>query len=243
MAKYAYKYKAWDIYAKRIISHQELYFASPKTFNDLFDCQAHGIIKDYNPPCDPFSIDEKGKFHFYKIDPIALLNDATKRGIETCGVCCFSKSYDSILMWSHYADYNRGVCFRFDLNKIKLAIGLFSDIIYVKNKPTYDYNNPNEDKSKWFFYKNSVWKYEKEIRGLIFPPKNIKSQRYRKVKFPKEALKEIILGANYLDKRTHDEVISLCMEHGFNNVQFSIMQPTTNTDSYKLIKVPLPVTN
>ena len=119
------------------------------------------------------------------------------------------------------------------------ANGLFENITYVKSRPIYDYNNPNEDKSKWFFYKNSVWKYEKEIRGLIFPPANIKNERYRKVLFPKEALQEIIFGVNFTDKSTYDEVICLCKEHGFQNIRFSYMQATTDSDSYKLIKEPI----
>ena len=242
MSYRAYKYKAWDKYAKRIITHQELYFASPKDFNDIFDCQAHGTMSNYQFANDPILITGDGRIIHYPGNPSTLLDKATKRGVDTCGVCCFSKSYNSILMWSHYADYNKGVCFRFDLDKIKINVG-FADIIYVKNKPTYDYNNPDENKLKWFFYKNRVWKYEREIRGLIFPPHPIRNERYRKVKFPKEALKEIIFGANYTDKSTYNEAISLCKEHGFHNVKFSFMEATTDSDSYKLIKEPLLVTN
>lgn len=235
----AYKYKAWDKYAKRIITHQELYFASPKVFNDIFDCQAHGIMSNYQFKDNPFIITGDGRILNYP-NPCSLLDRATKRGIDTsCGVCSFSKSYDSILMWSHYADYNRGVCFKFDLDKINIG---FADIKYVKNKPVYDYCNPDEDKLKWFLYKYRAWKYEREIRGVISPPENAKNERYRKVKFPKEALKEIIFGANYTDKSTYDEVIGLCKEHGFHNVKFSVMQPTTDSESYKLLKKPLQFT-
>lgn len=237
MSKCAYKYKAWDKYARRIITHQELYFASPKDFNDVFDCQAHGIISNYQFAANPFIITGDGKILPYP-NPSALLDKATKQGIDMYGVCCFSRAYDSILMWSHYADYNRGICFRFDLDKIKIN-GLFENVIYVRNKPIYDYNAPNEDKSKWFLYKYSDWKYEKEIRGVVFPPKNVKGERYRKVEFPKDALKEIIFGTNYTDKNTYNEVINLCKEHGFQSIKFSFMRATTDYDSYKLIKEPI----
>ena len=30
-------------------------------------------------------------------------------------ICCFSSRYDSILMWSHYADENKGICVEYDL--------------------------------------------------------------------------------------------------------------------------------
>ena len=237
----AYKYRKWDNYAKRIITHQELYFADPTTFNDIFDCQAYGFIGNYQFADNPFIITGDLDVHHINGNPSALLNWSVRRNLAKCGVCCFSKSYDSILMWSHYADYNRGVCFNFDLNIIELKNGLFGDITYVKNKPKYDFCDPNADKSKWFYCKNRVWKYEREIRGLIFPPSVIKDERYRKVKFPKEALKEIIFGAHYTDKNTYSEIIDLCREHGFNNVRFSFMQGSTDTDSYKLHKVLLSI--
>lgn len=219
-----------------------MYFASPTTFNDLFDCQACGIIKDYKFAGYPFRITAEGKLQFYEVDPIAFMNDHMKHKIAECGVCCFSKSYDSILMWSHYADYNRGVCFKFDVDNIKIN-GLFDNITYTKTKPIYDFKNPMEDKAKWFFYKNYVWKYEREVRGLIFPPSNMKDERYRKVKFPKEALKEIIFGVNYTDNYTYREVIDLCHKYGFHNVKFSFMQATINSDSYKLLKIPLRISS
>lgn len=241
MSRTAYKYRRWDEYTKRIITHQELYFADPKEFNDIFDCQACGIIKDYNPPCAPFSIIEKGNIRFYNnIDPIKLLNEVTKQNISKCGVCCFSKTYNSILMWSHYAHYNRGVCFRFDLDEINLTNGLFDDVKYVRSKPIFDFNDLDEDLSKWFFYKYKVWKYEREIRGLIFPPQNAEDEQYRKLQFPREALKEIIFGAN-IAKQTFEEIIGLCGCYGFHNIKFSFIQATTNTDVYKLVKVPLRV--
>lgn len=238
MPRIAYKYKAWDKFAKRIITRRELYFANPLTFNDIFDCQALGIVKDYKFAGYPLRITEERKLQFYKVNPIVFLNDYMRQKIAEHGICCFSKSYDSILMWSHYADYNRGVCFKFDVDIIESKIsGLFENVTYVKKKPTYDFKNPEEDKSKWFFYKNRVWKYEKEVRGLIFPPNITKDEKYRKVKFPKDALKEIIFGAN-TDKHIYDEIICLCHKHGFSKVKFSFIKATTNSDSYKLQKMP-----
>ena len=238
MSNTAYKYKKWDKYAKRIITHQELYFASPKEFNDFFDCQAYCIISNYQFANNPFII-VGGKIHPYNGNPCDLLYKATKLSVDTYGVCCFSKSYDSILMWSHYAYYNRGVCFKFDLEIIEKRINVYFDkVAYVKSKPTFDFNNSNEDKRKWFFYKNRVWKYEREVRGLISPPINAKGKPNRKVIFPKEALKEIIFGAN-IDKKTYNEIVDLCNKYGFHKVKFSYMKAITNSDSYKLLKIPL----
>jgi hypothetical protein len=34
---------------------------------------------------------------------------------ESYGVSCFSESWNSILMWSHYADRHKGICLGFDV--------------------------------------------------------------------------------------------------------------------------------
>jgi hypothetical protein len=41
------------------------------------------------------------------------------RDMKLLGVSCFSGRDDSILMWSHYADYHQGICLRFRSYKIR----------------------------------------------------------------------------------------------------------------------------
>lgn len=240
MSHLAYKYRAWNNFTKRIITHQELYFANPMTFNDIFDCQACGTIGNLNPEKYSWEDKKERRIRYALTDSINLLNKDMSHKIYRFGVCCFSKKCDSILMWSHYADYHKGLCFVFDLDKVPLN-GLFADIIYANTKPRYDYCDEDEDPLKWFIYKHKDWKYEKEVRGILIPPKNAKTERYRKVHFPKKALKEIIFGAKYPDRNEpFGQVIGLCQDYGFN-IKYSIMQETIISDAYKLMKVPLTV--
>jgi hypothetical protein len=34
--------------------------------------------------------------------------------VDQAGIACFSKVRDDILMWAHYADKHKGLCFEFD---------------------------------------------------------------------------------------------------------------------------------
>ena len=240
MSNLAYKYRGWNKFTKRIITHQELYFANPMTFNDIFDCQACGTIGSVNPEKYSWTDKKERMIRRALTDSINVLNKDMSNKISRFGVCCFSKKSDSILMWSHYADYHKGLCFVFDLDKLSLN-GLFADVIYANTKPCYDYCNMDEDPLKWFIYKHKDWRYEKEIRGILIPPKNAKTERYRKVHFPKEALKEIIFGAKYQEYyKSFGQVIGVCKENGFN-INYSIMQETNISDAYKLVKVPLTI--
>jgi len=37
-----------------------------------------------------------------------------QKEIDNAGITCFSKVRDDILMWAHYADKHKGLCFEFD---------------------------------------------------------------------------------------------------------------------------------
>ncbi|MDD4156265.1 MAG: DUF2971 domain-containing protein [Candidatus Cloacimonetes bacterium] len=100
-------------------------------------------------------------------------------------ISCFSKRYDSILMWSHYGDKHKGICIEFDRPEKD-----FLDVKYSKNRCKFDlgdttrrvlgYMLSNEevdvnDKglirciSKPFIVKSLDWKYEEEVRCILSP--------------------------------------------------------------------------
>lgn len=100
-------------------------------------------------------------------------------------ISCFSKRYDSILMWSHYGDKHKGICIEFDRPEKD-----FLDVKYSKKRCKFDledttrrvlgYMLSNEevdvnDKglirciSKPFIVKSLDWKYEEEVRCILSP--------------------------------------------------------------------------
>ena len=96
---------------------------------------------------------------------------------------CFSKTYDSILMWSHYADKHKGICIEFERPEKD-----FYDVNYSKKRTMFNleeitkrylgYQLANEkvdlsDKKftdhilKPFKTKSLERKYEKEVRCIL----------------------------------------------------------------------------
>ena len=100
-------------------------------------------------------------------------------------ISCFSKRFDSILMWSHYGNKHKGICIEFDRPEKD-----FIDVMYSIKRCKFDledttrrvlgYMLSNEevdvnDKglirciSKPFIVKSLDWQYEEEIRCILSP--------------------------------------------------------------------------
>lgn len=111
---------------------------------------------------------------------------------ERVVLSCFGSMYDSVLMWSHYAEKHKGICLEYDVNDVE-----YRKVSYHKNIPIFqltkvleiifghevagkeiDTNNP----SFWFALdpivtKLEKWSYEGEIRFIF--SKNKKDDRIK----------------------------------------------------------------
>ena len=117
-----------------------------------------------------------------------MIKDNFSKIREKLLITCFSKRNDSILMWSHYGDSHKGVCFEFEDNRdiykdvvysnkrpqinIKKLIGKIFFNEHINNKNDDSYNEYIETIMNQFFVKLNDWNYEKEIRCLLSAEKN-----------------------------------------------------------------------
>lgn len=145
-------------YAIENLSKNQLYFSDPTTFNDPFDCLIRlnfagtpeqwikyfcrdkgCTIKKAKEIVDSFPKNADGLVSPHK----DLVN------VKVPKVSCFCNTNNDILMWSHYADYHRGICLCFEATPEhtmplyepntgqKIAIsGKFERVIYDSNKDT-----------------------------------------------------------------------------------------------------------
>lgn len=130
-----YKYRSWkNAFHKNILLHNELYLASPKDFNDPFDCRVSENFSSLNEEqlVEYFSNIAKQKYgtNNIVINPYDIYADRNaiqkhrdlihfKNQDTYYGILSLSLSWNSILNWSHYADCHRGFCVGFDLKKLK----------------------------------------------------------------------------------------------------------------------------
>ena len=232
-----YQYRKIDENLEQTIKHNKLKFSSPNDFNDPYDC---------NGTIDCISSEKKNWANFQGI-PIqcveqCLKNDpqfiekAVREKLNKIGICCFSKCYDSILMWSHYAKYHTGICLSFDTSKNQDFFHTIWHVKYSEMLPHFDFfaNNP-EDIKEIIRTKFEDWSYENEAR-IVKTEQNIKDNNYLRVfTFKNEALSGIIFGTK-TSEENKDEIKEWCAKSG-KNVKFSQMQLKQGT--YGLEKVDL----
>ncbi len=123
---------------------------------------------------------------------------------------CFSETNNSTLMWSHYADNNRGICIEYNFEIITenpLYYCLFP-VCYTQT-PISVYDFFRRDKELYsielgvlisVLNKASCWKYEKEWRLVLL---NEKIGKYNVEKYITVSniigAKSVVLGYNFLD--------------------------------------------
>lgn len=111
-----------------------------------------------------------------------------KRNI--CGrVACFSETWDSIPMWSYYAESHTGVCLKYDFSLLNPNDFSHQTILEYLNKVWYSQNRPIDPDGTFSpFVKGLQWAHEQEWR--LF-----KEWGEPYIKIP--CLTEIYLGINY----------------------------------------------
>lgn len=135
------------------------------------------------------------------------------------GILSLSTCNNSILMWSHYADFHKGFCIGFKTHNIGIPTEFIKEVIYTKdvNKnwildffsssdSSYEQFYAEIEKAT-FFTKYIDWAYEKEWR--IKAVKGIGS-------YPDSAICEVIFGLRMPD--VHKNKVRDILKH--KNIKF-----------------------
>lgn len=141
--------------------------SSPLNFNDPYDCtfcvNFEEFYKKYAKlkPNIFFKNKSKQKSSICLDDLKNILNHIR----ETTFIGCFTETYNSILMWSHYANNHQGFCIAYDFKDLNTLIPL--PVIYTNKMPNLVELNAMNDydgMKECFLIKSIEWKYEKEWR-------------------------------------------------------------------------------
>jgi Protein of unknown function (DUF2971) len=103
-----------------------------------------------------------------------LIQEELRRGYER-GVCCLSRRWDSVLMWSHYADQHRGLCIEYDASPLAeaeiyrvnydTAREIPASVLYRLFITVDESVRPQVDRAA-LLTKSREWRYEREVRVL-----------------------------------------------------------------------------
>ncbi len=196
-----------------ILKNTSLWFARPESLNDPLDCQIS--IKELssrileNKPQNPFIPYPKSNFVSpYTTDYLDVCEDIDRQH-SNHGVLSMCTSKENLVMWSHYADEYRGLCFGFDLDLLKESVkqsnlklywcGLVN---YCEETPLIEFfqkslsttifgiKHERTTQTELFMSKmgskHKQWSHEQEYRFL--------TDKFGSCVFNPQALREVILG-------------------------------------------------
>lgn len=238
-----YKYRGWDEHSKRSIEHLEVFFPSPRRFNDPFDCAIppalFGSNEDENRARAARSVaqDMPGanrtdrlletdarlkRFQKNSKNPKFRENwrrEETRTMADTFGVLSLTTDPTSLLMWSYYADKHAGFCVGYDLRVLCETVNEVHKA-YALSRVKYRKDIPDLRPEK---YSNTI--------DLVVDMLRIKAkdweheQEYRlildgkneaTIPLPKSAIAEVIVGAR-MPQNDVNEIAGFLERHGLSS--------------------------
>lgn len=96
------------------------------------------------------------------------LNDSIEEIKDTIRVVCLSESYNSMLMWSHYAQNHKGFCIEYSFEETDVIYKHLYPVVYTKNRYAISKEDMMGENTEWIYRstcrKSDVWSYEQEWR-------------------------------------------------------------------------------
>lgn len=234
--KTLYYYLEFSDIAIKMLTDPYIWFSNPKSFNDPFELpevfeaswnideewtdfkfayehhkQKLDVLKGFKDVSDAYlTLKYQNQDVLNKI--LEMKVSAFNETLNKTGVACFSRYYDNILMWSHYAKKHTGIVigYNYDLIKSDHENLLGSDVDYrhhPKKLKTGHYAGDIKDfirseyTSRKLFNKHPSWAYEQEFRL-------INATGDGKYSINKDYISELYLGCN-IDKDIREALLAI----------------------------------
>lgn len=197
-----YQYKPMNKFTIINLLNREIRLNSPKVFNDPYDCKILTGYHEYlleillieefksEEKVDQFKKNNKNEYkkmiEFLKSDkPNQELKNSLEElrkelfnfSDESFYVSCFTEDKNSMLMWSHYADYHRGICIEYsreDIFKKCYPERYLLKVIYTDENVKFDLSEDSYLQLRQICStKATCWSYEKEWRIIDYSDKKV----------------------------------------------------------------------
>lgn len=175
------------------------------------------FFNDWEKMNDPL----EGFFQYYKTNKTDDNVSDIYTEKNTYGISCFSKDYNEILMWSHYANGHLGICIEVEIDET-LCTKNDIDIVDIKYKKDIEsIVTIGADVKELLSKKLNKWKYEKEVRVFC---------KGKKTKHKVGKITKIFLGpkCSSEDKETIEEYI--------DSEKIKIVQTAISLKTNRIIK-------
>lgn len=205
-----YRYRTINQFSIDIITKNELYFASPREFNDPFEFE---FLMKHDAHIDKIKkFLEESKLYDFKTEfkkagdekvrkflegdmgstvAAQLREEFRNEFLDQSGILCLADSPTNISMWAHYGDNHRGICFEF--NFMHENFGEHFKVNYTSEVPSFNYFESYESRykdmtKKIISSKSLNWEHEREYRFILSRP--------GVVRFHPNSLRAAYLGMN-----------------------------------------------
>lgn len=233
--RYLYKYRSIKS-AIEFLKNSSIFFSNYKDFNDPFESACKKKL-EYTPKQHFDAFRRMGKDSFSSalkaeeirlgyINGIDLLKRSTDEILNCFAYYCMAEEPDNILMWSHYADSHKGVCFKFDI--IQDLDNFFITVPVDYGSEYLEFDTLNGNPADIIKHKSIDWEYEHEHRTI-----KVNAHGLNKIK--KEVLVEIIFGCR-TSAEDKIKIRKLVKKNKFNVNQF--LEAVINPNAYKLDIIP-----
>lgn len=217
---------------KLMLKNSNLQYTNAAKFNDPFDC--HPSLIDFSnvPP---------NMCKAWDAEVIQLLRSSKFRKLsEKAWICCLSKTYNSLLMWSYYTNNHKGVCIGLNMENVKKYLhSMLGQIVHTKaievsytdilSRP--DYFNEFKDFQKYLLCtKARAWKHEKEKRLIIQEPYYIDKKQCFYPTIGKECFESLYLGIKIGEEK--NTIIELARKL---NPEIKIYQMQPDPEAFRLV--------
>lgn len=162
------------------------------------------------------------------------LNSSMSEVKGSVRVVCLSEVYDSILMWSHYAQNHTGFCIEYDFAENNMFYKRLYPVKYTTDRYAISKADMSHSNTRWIYKticsKSDVWSYEKEWRIVTanFEKMGLKNLEGKYVFDLKTNIKAFYLGAK-IAENFKEEIIKF----GKNN-NIHVYQMILSPNSYEL---------
>lgn len=211
--EFLYRYRhlqdAHREYTSKILTDSMLYFASPRDFNDPFDCKVHfvlraskaairhkydGLVRARRPELNRRQRRAKVVEDVRRVGRSAFVKNLIKRSqtrMDSLGVLSLAANNTDLLLWAHYAAGHTGLCLQFRGTRDTPFFGKAQPVAYSAAYPQVDpvVDSPDRLVDALLLTKASDWAHEDEWRII-----DHQAGPGLKV-FPEELLVGVILGA------------------------------------------------
>ncbi len=248
-----YRYRRVNSWLPDFITKRMIYFSSPQSFNDPYDC-----LFQLDIDCSYEEFREAALRETETLQRLLLrhysnssLKEAIKLGyrdrqiifdrekplnafrefLNKTGLFCVSTELKSLLMWSHYADHHRGVCVELITERSPAILQQLVQVEYLLQTPRY----PIFERDKFLMaqkclcVKSKEWSYENEWR--VFGAGNAG----KTLPLERGSISCVYLGARI---SSADEVRVIQMVKQADD-EIQVMRSKLKPDAYELEFVPV----